>query len=413
MIVLTAAAVMAVGCGSSDKTPTGSGVAQRSAATDVLLTFGAGPSPQAPGIDSTMMQQAASIVRGRLDAVAPGAQVSIRGHELIVRVGVQSRTGGTQTFPSVAGVVSLASAPARLALYDWEANALTPSGRTVASLLLIRDPTAMTISQGGLAPGGPGLPGAGSVPLYRAVKLAAKQPQQLSGNDARVGPEYFAFGAPGSSACTAAGRAYHLTPIAGQPCYLAGPQDNLPDLQAAMPAGVSTSRNGVQRLAVQQGWAVLQAIPSGGANQELAWSNPSAQYYVLRDRASLFGSEITNPHQSTIAPGSPDVTFGFTGAGSNEFQIVTAQVAHRGALVSGSGQTLDQHFAFALDTQLLTVPLIEFKTFPNGIPGQTGADIAGGFTRASARQLAEELRLGPLPVKLRLLTINGRTARSS
>jgi preprotein translocase subunit SecD len=57
--------------------------------------------------------------------------------------------------------------------------------------------------------------------------------------------------------------------------------------------------------------------------------------------------------------------------------------------------------------------MIDFKAFPNGIPGQTGADIAGGFTRASARQLAEELRLGPLPVKLRLLTINGRTARSS
>jgi preprotein translocase subunit SecD len=83
-------------------------------------------------------------------------------------------------------------------------------------------------------------------------------------------------------------------------------------------------------------------------------------------------------------------------------------------LLSGSGHPLDQHFAFALDTQLLTVPMIDFKLFPNGIPGQTGAAIftSGPTPSASARQLTEELRLGPLPVQLRLLTINGRAAHS-
>jgi preprotein translocase subunit SecD len=107
------------------------------------------------------------------------------------------------------------------------------------------------------------------------------------------------------------------------------------------------------------------------------------------------------------------VTFGFTRAGRNAYRTVTAQVAHRGALVSGSGQTLNQHFAVALDTQLLTVPLIEFRAFPNGISGESGAGIFGAFTRTSARQLAAELRLGPLPVNLRLLSINRRSAHSS
>ena len=246
--------------------------------------------------------------------------------------------------------------------------------------------------------------------LYQAVKLAAKQPKQASSTNARLGPEYFAFGAPGSSACA---RAYHGSQIVGQHCYLAGPQDNLSALQAAMPTGVSTSSNGVQTLTVQQGWVVLQALPSGGFDQGLPWSNPSAQYYVLRDRVALSGNEITNPQQSTDQSGSPNVTFGFTRAGRNAFQTVTAQVAHRGELVSGFGQPLNQHFAFALDTQLLTVPLIDFKAYPNGIPGESGADITGGFTRTSARQLAEELRLGPLPVHLRLLSINGRSANSS
>ncbi len=408
MFVLTAAAVMAAACGGSGKTRAEPAGGHRSVATAVLLTFQAEPTPQAPGIDSTVMQQAASVVRGRLDAVAPGAHVSTRGHELIVRVGGQARTGVTQTSPSVAEVVSLASAPGRLLLYDWEANALTASGKPVAGLLLTRDPSAVAISQGAGTPA-PGSPGAGSMTLYQAVKLAAKQPTQASQKNARLGPEYFAFGTPGSSACA---RAYHGNQIVGQHCYLAGPQDNLSDLHAAMPTGVSTSSNGIQTLTVQQGWTVLQALPSGGVNQELPWSNPSAQYYLLRDRPALFGNEITNPQQSTDPSGSPNVTFGFTRAGSNAYQTVTAQITHRGALVSGFGQTLDQHFAFALDTQLLTVPLIDFKAYPNGISGESGADITGGLTRTSARQLAEELRLGPLPVHLRLLTINGRSAHS-
>jgi SecD/SecF fusion protein len=349
------------------------------------------------------MQQVASVVRGRLDAVAPGARVSTRGNELIVRVGGQVRAGVRQTFPSVAALVSLASAPGRLALYDWEANALTPSGKPVASLLFARNPSALAISQAAEEQPPPGLPGGGGVTLYQAVKLAATQPPQVSGKNARPSPEYFAFGAPGSSACA---RVYHGSQIVGQHCYLAGPQDNLSDLRAAMPAGVSTSSNGVQTLAVKQGWVVLQAFV-GGLNPQLPWSNPLAKYYVLRDRAALFGNELTTPHQGTdrcCSLPNATVTFGFTRAGASAYQTVTAQVARRGKFVSrGVGQTLDQHFAFVLDTRLLSIPLIDFRAFPNGIPGRTGADIPG-LTRTAARQLAEELRLGPLPVHLRLLS---------
>ena len=42
----------------------------------------------------------------------------------------------------------------RLAFYDWEANALTPSGAPVARLLQRHDPAALTISEGpGAMPG--------------------------------------------------------------------------------------------------------------------------------------------------------------------------------------------------------------------------------------------------------------------
>jgi SecD/SecF fusion protein len=62
--------------------------------------------------------------------------------------------------------------------------------------------------------------------------------------------------------------------------------------------------------------------------------------------------------------------------------------------------TLDQHFAVALDQQLITVPIIDFKIYPDGITGGGGADITGGFTIQSARALATLLRYRPLPVNL-------------
>ena len=58
----------------------------------------------------------------------------------------------------------------------------------------------------------------------------------------------------------------------------------------------------------------------------------------------------------------------------------------------------------ALDNQLVTVPSIDYKTYPTGIPGNNGADITGGFTTTSAQDLANELRLGALPINLKLIS---------
>lgn len=78
-------------------------------------------------------------------------------------------------------------------------------------------------------------------------------------------------------------------------------------------------------------------------------------------------------------------------------------IAHRGANVSVGGAALYQHFAVALDDQLLTVPQIDFRIYPDGIIGAGGADITGGFTRRSATDLATELRDGPLPLAVRVV----------
>ena len=81
---------------------------------------------------------------------------------------------------------------------------------------------------------------------------------------------------------------------------------------------------------------VLQAVPANFAHPTPI-GDPTAQFYVLRDHVSLLGTDITNPQQSTDQSGSPDVSFGFTAKGKNEFQNVTAAIAKRGNLVSGLG----------------------------------------------------------------------------
>ena len=84
------------------------------------------------------------------------------------------------------------------------------------------------------------------------------------------------------------------------------------------------------------------------------------------------------------------------------FQSLTAQIAHRGLEVS-TGATYNQHFALAIDGRLITIAQLDFRQYPNGIASVGSADLAGRFTRASARALAAELRAGALPLQLRLV----------
>ena len=359
------------------------------------LVYQGKPTPQTPQVTPAALARAVDVMRQRTNQLGVSeTQIETTGNDLI--------TVGLPDVHNAKRAEQLVGTTARLEFYDWEANVLTSTGKSVATLLQSQDQNAIAISQGGGA--GPGAPGAGSLPLSDAVKLAAKQPAFINPHNARSGPEYFAFGAPKSQACTLAAGYYRVTPVIGQQCYLGGPQDTPQDLQSALPTGVSITDSGVQQVVVPQGWVVLQAVSPKGYGSTLAWSNPTAQYFVLRDNVALFGNEISNPQQSTDQAGQPDVTFGFTGQGGSAFQSVTAQIARRGDLVSGFGQALDQHFAVALDTQLITVPYIDFKINPDGIPGDNGADIQGGFTINTAQQLAQQLRLGALPIRLVLIS---------
>ncbi len=317
-------------------------------------------------------------------------------------------TGESEITVALANVRSIARAEraidttVELYFYDWEANVLTPSGKTVASQLQGQDPNAIEISQGsGSVP--PGSPGAGSMRLYQAVQLASKQPYRVSTASSRITTQYWEFGAPGSAACATAAQDQDTVPVTGRHCLLSGPDDNTTELDSGLPAGVSASQG--QVLTIPRGWVVLEAIPSSFSHPTPI-SDPNAQFFVLKDNVALRGSDITNPQQSTDPNnGKPDITFGFSSKGKTQFHNVTAAIARRGALISGLGQTLNQHFAIALDSQLIAVPYIDYKNYPDGLPATDSANLMSGFTVTAARNLAAELRLGALPLNLKLVRV--------
>jgi SecD/SecF fusion protein len=361
----------------------------------VELVYQGLPSPQTPKVTPDALQRAVDIMRSRVDQLGvaePQIQTS-SGNQITVGLPAVSDTARAEREVGTT---------AQLALYDWEANALAPNGQPVAKLLQAQDQNALTISQGAGGNAAPGDPGSGSMGLYQAVQLASKQKTWSSSTNSRIGPQYWMFGAPGSAACATAAREQGTVPVSGQHCLLSGPDENLDDLRSGVPQGVSASQG--QIVTVPRGWVILEAIPPSFAHP-IPLGSANAQFYVLKDNIALRGNEITNPQQSNDPnTGEPDVTFGFNSQGKTAFQKTTAEIARRGSLVSGLGQSLNQHFAVALDNQLITVPFIDYKQYPDGINGDNGADISGSFTISSAQDLATQLRLGALPIKLKLIS---------
>jgi hypothetical protein len=237
------------------------------------------------------------------------------------RVSVSGASEITVSLPNVGDTAQAereVGRTAQLSFYDWEANALTPTGKTVASQLLAHVPTATVLMSQGSGSGPPGSPGAGSMPLYQAVRLASEQPYRASPDNSRIGSQYWLFGANLSAACATAAWDQGKVPLVGQHCLLFGPDESLNDLKAGLPAGVSASEG--QILTVPRGTVVLQAIPASFADP-VPIGDPSAQFFVLRDRVALVSSDITNPQQPTDrGTGTPDITFGFTSKGKTEFR---------------------------------------------------------------------------------------------
>jgi SecD/SecF fusion protein len=364
----------------------------------VELVYKAEPTPESP-VNTASLQRAVDVMNNRVNQLGvTQPQITTEGKNLI---DVQ-----LPDVKNVAQAEKTVGTTAQLFFYDWEKNALTPTGQPAASGLPVSDPASLAISQGSSS-AGPGSPSAasGAMGFYQAVQLASKQPLETDLKKGQgTGNQFFLFGAPGSSACTTAAAAQNAKVQKGVHCLITTTQvpDSEPHANAvsALKTGLPAAETaGTQVLEVKQGTQVLQAVPTNYATQP-KYGSPNAGYYVLKDNVALRGGDITNPAASTDQSGAPDVTFGFKGNGGNLFQNVTAKISERGLLDSTGATALNQHFAIALDNQLVSVPSIDFKQFQDGIPASGGSEITGGFTTTTAEALATQLRLGALPVKL-------------
>ena len=166
---------------------------------------------------------------------------------------------------------------------------------------------------------------------------------------------------------------------------------------------------------VPQGYRIVrQEAPADDPDTE---ANESAEgfrgWFLLRDRPELTGEDIRNPEQNFDQfTQAPNVTFEFTDEGREAFAEVTRRIAERGAEKVGlaSGLSAEQasaasdSFAVILDGEIVSNPIINFVENPAGIDGRTGAQISGNFTIDQAQTLAEFLRIGALPINLKLIS---------
>ncbi len=337
----------------------------------VELVYQGEPTQQVPTVTPEALDRALDIIRSRVDQLGVGEPEIQRSGEDQISVGLPD-------VQDIRRAQQQVGTPAQLYFYDWEENALATDGRTVAPELPAQNPDAQRISQGA------GDPTQGQ-PIYDAVRLASRQRAITSDrNGSRLGSAYYLFD-----------RAHR---------FLAGPERSRDDLLSAIDRRALP--DGSEVLTVPQGYVVLQAA-ARTADDDVPPDDTRARFYVLRDRVALSGKDIKDPQQGFNELNQPDVEFRFTGAGKTAFHDVTRTIAQRGLdlrLPGTDPRATLQHFAVALDGRLISVASIDPQLLPDGIDGENGAVIEGGFTIQSAQDLANLIQLGALPIGLKLIS---------
>ncbi len=308
------------------------------------------PTPQQPTVDADAINRAIDQIRSGCD------QLGVSEIE-VSRLGTDQISVGIPGATSLGKATQCATKPARLNFYDWEANVIGKKGSPQPA----EDPFTN---------------------LYDAVKLASQQK-------------------PTCDRCTTDAR-YYLFKDNRLHDRIAGPETVRSDLYLRT-NGRKRPHTGTV-LKVPKGTLVVTDTPSADpgtcASRDCFW--------VMHDRSALSGSDIKSPEQNyDPQTNAPNVTFNFTGTGKKEFQDVTRKIAQRGAANALPGQNpavSSNHFAIILDNAVVSRPIINYQENPDGINGDTGAQISGINNLGKAQQLAEYLKRGALQIDLKLIS---------
>jgi SecD/SecF fusion protein len=346
----------------------------------VQLTYEGKPTATAK-VDTESLNRAIDIMRKRVD------QLGVAQPE-IQRFGERQISVGLPEVSNAARAEKEVGKTAQLYFYDWEPNVIGPEGKTVKEEENPNELTRIAVTAGSAEAG---------LPEYQAVLRALKRKAILRATNTTWTP-----------GCTEAQQhgclygSWYLLDTTHQK-VLRGPEETERNLEAAAYAKPGVTLKAVR---VQPGTVLVQARPFESNQGKVTNRSPNS-WYVLNDDPVLTGGDITHPQQGfnegSGGNGEPNVNFGFTGHGKNVFEHVTKEIAIRGREAQGPRTPKTaalQHFAVALEGQLITVPSIDYTVYPEGIDASNGSEISGGFTITSASELAEELQSGALPIKL-------------
>ena len=328
----------------------------------VELVYEAKPRKGTP-LTPDALDRAIDVMRERVD------QLGVAEPEL--------QTSGTDqitvSLPDVANqaeAIDQVGTVAQMNFYDWEVNVIGPDGKPAPQDTLVT---------GGADAANPAV----GLSLYDAVLRASKIPEDLDKDNSRDGSLFYAVDPK-------AKKVYGLG------------EDERADAIKNAPRAL---REKVKIYEVKEGTALLRA------EQPEKVDVPIDRWFVLRDDVALQGKEIKNPEQrfNDDAGGVPIVAFEFTDKGRKIWRDTTKTIAQRGVLsvgvLPGSDQrSANQHFAIALDNELITVPFIDSEANPEGFDPRTGSEISGGFTIDTAQELANLLKTGALPLQLELIS---------
>jgi SecD/SecF fusion protein len=350
----------------------------------VELVYQGKPTAQSK-VDTESLERAITIMRKRVDQIGVADPEIQRSGEDEIVVALPNVTNATRAQDEVGKT-------AQLYFYDWEPNVIGPTGQPA--------PTDGTVTGDATTSGAGGL--TAGLPEYQAVLRAEKRPPILRRSDTT-----WSVGCTPKQVGGCIYGSWYLLDTAHEK-VLRGPEETEANLYADNYKPPPGSKPRVAR--VNPGTVLLQARPVESVSGKVTNRSPNS-WYVLNDEPVLTGSDITHPQQGFDegggGTGQPNVNFGFTSHGKGVFESITKKIAHRGQEAQLPGvpkEAAQQHFAIALDGQLITAPSIDYTKYPEGIDSSNGSQISGGFTISSAQELADELQSGALPIKLALIS---------
>jgi SecD/SecF fusion protein len=395
----------------------------------IELIYEGRPTPKVPEVTPQAIDDAIETMRKRTDALGVSEPE-------IQRAGADQISIGLPDVENAQEAIDQVGDTAQLQFYDWEPNVLGERG--------------------------PDAPFSGTRGLFEAVELGSKSepraepedippdaPEGMTEEEAdrqndTFGDKYYLFDP--NERLIPAGQ--FEPPLPGERAAAANPatgyyatckelRENFADRPATGTSAREYPENtecrdellslegkgppsGSRVLKVPQGIVILQNDRPDDLPSDVAFN----QFFVLEDDSELSGTDVENPEQQTDPQSqAPVVTFEFTDRGRKAFQNVTARVAERGldcssgippeGLSEAAGarcqrglpqEEYNQRFAITLDNQIVSNATIDFRELPEGIDGRTGAQIEGVGDLTAAQDLAEQLRIGALPIELKLIS---------